>query len=133
MNPKKVVLDTNVIFSALFKKISIPNDIWQMVLNGELKLFYSEEILAEYEEVLSRPKFSIDEEEKNSVLAYVVNFGKKIYPEKSKIGFTDEDDRIFFDVAKQIGAILITGNKKHFPNDPDVLSPAEFMDKYYLE
>jgi hypothetical protein len=39
----------------------------------------------------------------------------------------DESDRKFFDAAKTCGAVLITGNKKHYPPEPFILSPAEFL------
>ena len=39
----------------------------------------------------------------------------------------DESDRKFYDAAKFCNAYLLTGNKKHYPKDPLVLSPAEFL------
>jgi putative PIN family toxin of toxin-antitoxin system len=36
-------------------------------------------------------------------------------------------NRKFFDAAKTCGAVLITGNKKHYPPEPFILSPAEFL------
>jgi hypothetical protein len=43
----------------------------------------------------------------------------------------DETDRKFYDVAKATDAILITGNTKHYPNEPFVLTPAAFVQRYY--
>jgi predicted nucleic acid-binding protein len=40
---------------------------------------------------------------------------------------TDETDRKFFDVAKACEAVLITGNRKHYPQDPLIITPAEFV------
>jgi hypothetical protein len=39
----------------------------------------------------------------------------------------DEDDRPFYEVAKAANAYLITGNLKHFPQEPFILSPADFL------
>jgi hypothetical protein len=39
----------------------------------------------------------------------------------------DEDDRVFYDVARTDEVILITGNKKHYPTSPQILSPAEYI------
>jgi hypothetical protein len=39
----------------------------------------------------------------------------------------DEDDRVFYDSAKLAGAYLITGNAKHYPAQPFVVTPAEFF------
>ena len=43
------------------------------------------------------------------------------------IPFADEDDRKFYEVAKQVNAKLITGNLKHFPEDPLVTTAADFL------
>ena len=40
----------------------------------------------------------------------------------------DETDRIFYDTAKASGAILITGNLKHFPSEPFIMKSAEFLE-----
>jgi hypothetical protein len=42
-----------------------------------------------------------------------------------------QTDRKFYDVAKATDAILITGNTKHYPNEPFVLTPAAFVQRYY--
>ena len=41
----------------------------------------------------------------------------------------DETDRIFYDTAVSSGATLITSNKKDYPNEPFILTPAEFLYK----
>jgi predicted nucleic acid-binding protein len=38
----------------------------------------------------------------------------------------DEDDRIFYDTAKEGDAILITGNFRHYPNEPFIMKPSAF-------
>ena len=43
---------------------------------------------------------------------------------------SDEDDRIFYDIAKASHAILLTGNIKHFPLEPFIVSPADFLKEY---
>ena len=42
------------------------------------------------------------------------------------IKFADESDKKFYEVAKTINCKLITGNKKHFPDEKGILSPGEF-------
>ena len=53
----KVVIDTNVLVSALLKPDSVPDLILSLVLEGEIILCLSEPIATEYEEVLRREKF----------------------------------------------------------------------------
>ncbi|MCL2662882.1 MAG: hypothetical protein FWE83_06060 [Oscillospiraceae bacterium] len=36
-------------------------------------------------------------------------------------------DRIFYDTAIASGAVLITGNTKHFPDEPIIMTPSEFL------
>jgi putative PIN family toxin of toxin-antitoxin system len=52
----KVVLDTNVLVSALLKRDSIPGRLLQAVWDGNLDLVLSEPLLAELHEVLNYPK-----------------------------------------------------------------------------
>jgi hypothetical protein len=42
----------------------------------------------------------------------------------------DETDRKFYDVASACGALLITGNLKHYPSEPFIISPAGFLAGY---
>ena len=53
----KVVIDTNVLVSALLKPDSVPELILSLILEGEMVLCLSEPIATEYEEVLKREKF----------------------------------------------------------------------------
>ncbi len=41
------------------------------------------------------------------------------------VPFADESDKKFYEVAKHCNAVLITGNKKHFPDDPIVKTVQE--------
>lgn len=55
---QRIVIDTNVIVSALIQR-GYPNLIInEPFIEQKLQLCVSEELLAEYYEVLSRPKFS---------------------------------------------------------------------------
>ncbi|MCQ2072302.1 MAG: PIN domain-containing protein [Bacteroidaceae bacterium] len=54
------------------------------------------------------------------------------YPGKKDAGgnvFPDPKDIVFYEVAlSKEGSFLVTGNIKHFPKDPIVVTPAEFLD-----
>jgi len=62
------------------------------------------------------------------LLSEVAKNGIIIDAPKSSIPFIDEDDRKNYDTAKASGSILVTGNKKHYPDEQIVLSPAEFLE-----
>jgi predicted nucleic acid-binding protein len=52
--------------------------------------------------------------------------------EPQKIKFTDEDDKIFYDVYKSSDAeYIITGNKKHFPQKNNIIIPREYIELNY--
>ena len=51
-------------------------------------------------------------------------------PESLADVFLDEADKKFYEVAKFCGAVLVTGNLKHFPKDPLVMSVTDFLDRY---
>jgi len=50
----KVVVDTNVIVSALINTNGLPAKILSLVLNEKVKVLYDNRIIFEYSEVLSR-------------------------------------------------------------------------------
>ena len=55
-----VVLDTNVVVSASLSENGLEASVLLLTLTGQLTLFVSEIILAEYEGVLHRKKFPLD-------------------------------------------------------------------------
>jgi putative PIN family toxin of toxin-antitoxin system len=125
---KRAVLDTNIIVSALLSGKGNPGKIVDLFLAGELKLFYSDEILEEYADVLYRPHLRIPIGDANAAIAAIRQHGEKIWSIPSVHAMTDEDDRVFYDVAVSAKAYLITGNTKHYPNEPFILTPAAFWE-----
>jgi transcriptional regulator with XRE-family HTH domain len=49
------------------------------------------------------------------------------------VSMIDERDRKFYDAAKTAGAILITGNSRHYPDELFIVTPAAFVQRYYSE
>lgn len=58
----RVVLDTNIIVSALLHPLGPPAQVLMLALGGSIQLCVSGSIYAEYEEVISRPRFQRREE-----------------------------------------------------------------------
>jgi putative PIN family toxin of toxin-antitoxin system len=128
----KIVLDTNVLVSALLSPQGLPSKILGLVLNGTLKLLYDNTILAEYTDVLNREKLNIDKELINSIIDFIKSEGEYIIAEPQKIKFDDEDDKIFYEIYKSGEAnYLITGNKRHFPKEEKITMPGEFIELNY--
>lgn len=126
------VIDTNVIVSSFLQPGSIPNQVVNAATEGIIIPLVSEEILAEYEDVLTRNKFKID---KTLIDEFFQEINQRaIYLDRtiSEETFIDEDDIVFYEVAltgkKEKETYLITGNKKHFPVKSFVVTPREMMD-----
>jgi putative PIN family toxin of toxin-antitoxin system len=130
----KIVLDTNVIISAALSPTGNCEKIINTIDdNEEIQLFYSADILAEYEKVLSRKHLRINLIKQTAYIEAIKNAGIEIEPAVSDISLPDETDRIFYDAAHDVGAILITGNKRHYPDEDFIMSPAEFLQMFERE
>ena len=57
-----VVIDTNVLVSAVLKSHSVPGSIVELAFDGPIIPILNEAIEKEYREVLSRPKFHLPED-----------------------------------------------------------------------
>lgn len=126
----QVVIDTNILVSALWSKNGAPARIISMVINGSIVPCYDYRILSEYREVLRRPKFQFSNGEINSLLDWIESCGRSVVADPIEESFTDEADKKFYEIAKFCQAKLITGNIKHFPQDPLVVTVAEFLEEY---
>ena len=126
----KIVMDTNIIVSAFLNPKGTPGEILSRVLTKKLILCYDNKIFSEYTEVLTRSKFGFDLELINDFLEFVRSSGEYIVAEPQKIKFTDEGDKIFYDVYKSSEAgYLLTGNARHYPQEKNILIPNEFKKK----
>lgn len=64
MSRPRIVLDTSVLVSAALKPLGQPAQVIYMIAFRAVALCVSKDVLAEYREVLARPKFShLDSEE----------------------------------------------------------------------
>ena len=122
-----VVLDTNVIVSALWTPNGKAAYIVNQVIAGNLKLCHDYRILTEYREVLSRPKFKFSSWQINFLLETFEKDGISVIPQPlTNIPFADESDKVFYEVAKFCSAPLVTGNLKHFPQDDCIIKVTDF-------
>lgn len=126
-----IVIDTNVFVSALLSSDNKSFYILEKVIDGTYTLCYNEEIIDEYKTVLSRKKFNIEKTKISYLISFIRLKGIYILEcKKSSISFPDESDRVFYDIAMQSDAILITGNTKHFPKHKHIITVATFYNRY---
>jgi putative PIN family toxin of toxin-antitoxin system len=129
MSTVYAVFDTNVLISALLSKREDSPTVLLLnhVLDGRIVLVYNEEIVSEYQEVLHRDKFGFSDERIKTVLE-VVRTGLCLGRTPSNEIFPDQDDAVFYEVAlSKEGTFLVTGNFRHFPKSPIVVTPAEMI------
>ena len=127
------VYDTNVIVSALWTPQGKASALLREVISGKVNLCFDERMMSEYREVLLRPKFRFSASLVNSILELVQSTGLSVVPPTiSNIDFPDEEDIAFFEVAQFCNAPLVTGNLKHYPFDPLVITVSDFYETYIL-
>ena len=84
--------------------------------------------MAEYEEVLSRTHFHISPLKRQYLFEYILQKGVAAERVSVDTLFTDESDRVFYEVAlSKEDSFLVTGNLKHFPIDPRVVTPVQML------
>lgn len=125
------VIDTNVLVSALMTKSeeSTVIKVINAVLDGRITPLYNNDIIDEYREVLSRKKFKFRPELCNALVTMLQNCGINSERVPFDEVMPDESDRVFYEIAlSKDNAYLITGNLKHFPRTPIVVTPAEILE-----
>ncbi len=114
--PLKLILDANLVVTAFLNPDGLERLVLNLSLSDQAELFISPEILAEYEEVLSRKKFNIDSKLLHAALKHIKNKATMIEPRLKVSASSDPDDNKFLECAETVSAdYLVTGNKRHFP------------------
>ena len=124
----KAVIDTNILVSALWSAIGNASTIINLILRDKIVPCFSQRILNEYRAVLARPKLAFPAGQVDELLTEITDRGLLVTVLPSTIAMPDESDRKFYDTAKFCDAYLITGNIRHYPKDPLIISPAGFLE-----
>lgn len=125
------VIDTNVLVSAVLRWDSVPGCVLEHAFVGNIIPLLNEQIINEYAEVLTRPKFHFDREKVNVIIDGMVKRGIFVDPEDTGIVLPDPKDAVFYEIVmekrKHDDAFLVTGNTKHFPTEPYIVTPREML------
>ena len=130
-----VVIDTNVIVSALLaqdRQRSVPFAILESVFLGKITPVLSKEIMAEYVSVLNRDKFGFNKELVKTILEELKVQGVWVTPNRTKKVLPDPKDVCFYEAAviyEDIGACLVTGNMRHYPDCSFAVTPAQLKER----
>ena len=113
MGKKKLVLDTNILISALGWK-GKPNEIFRKVLDEEFELIISRKQIEELKEVMNYPKFSFAEEQKSRFITLLLNVAKVVeISNKLKVIKEDPDDDVILETAVENNADFIISGDDH--------------------
>ena len=103
------------------------------MFNGETIPLVNEEILAEYRDVLARKKFRFPPDLVEIILTRLAACSLNIFSVSEDFPeIADPKDRCFYAVTmlerQSEDALLVTGNIRHFPVKPFVVTPAKFVE-----
>jgi len=112
----RVVLDTNVVVSALLKPQGLEDQVLRLGLAGRIQLHVSKAVLAEYALVLPRPRLKLEPQEITRALGKLREASTLVHPAFILKLSPHEPDNRFLECAEAAAAdYLVTGNTKHFP------------------
>ena len=135
---QKIVIDTNVIVSSLIQR-GYPNLIIKdLFIEQKFQLCISDELMAEYYEVLARPKFSKFHPFFISAEALLVEIeakATKYCPTITLELISDDDDNMILELADEcLADFVITGNTTDFTfptyKQTKIVTPKEYWDSY---
>ena len=128
----KVVLDTNVLVSGLLTGAGACGRILDLTVDGALGLCIDGRILQEYRDVLGRAELAIGRAEAEEILNFIEHSAEPVAAVPLAAELPDPEDLPFLEVAATGQAILVTGNRRHFPKrrcaPVNVVSPRELLD-----
>lgn len=126
-----VVFDTNVFVSYFWSsnETSAVKVVVRKITQNEVIPVFSDEIMMEYIDVLTRKKFGFSEYKICLFLKLIRVNGLHVNPTPTSAPFTDASDKPFYDAAVAAGAWLVTGNTKHFPKENFIVSPREYLER----
>lgn len=130
----KIVLDTNVLISALVFPGGKPDKILDRVRQGEMELVLSPFILSEFGRVL-RDKFGFSKREADDSIHAVRVMARLITPNEqiSVIAAKEDDNRILECAVAAQADFLVTGDKQHLLplgtyRGVQIVAPARLLD-----
>lgn len=131
--------DTNVLVSSLLAR-NPDSATWRvadLIADGKVTPIFSNDILTEYEDVLNRAKFNFSKTAIEKLIRMFRQFGQNIEPLATNEPFeADPDHKVFYEVvmakreqnSENEDSYLVTGNLRHFPIRPFIVTQAELIE-----
>ena len=131
MLPLRIVLDTNIVVSAALRPYGLQRTVFLLALTKPARTYVSQEILAEYRNVLARPVLKIAKGLQQRLLQLIRNRAQMVRPSYRLEVTSDPEDNKFLECADAARAdYLITGNQRHFPRfwkNTKIITSREFI------
>jgi putative PIN family toxin of toxin-antitoxin system len=130
----RIVLDTNVVVSGLLSDTSVPAQVLDLCIAGDVMLAVDGRIMREYEDVLMRPELKLPPRDVVEFLG-ILQYAERVVGVPLPLSFPDRADVPFIETAVAGAAdAIVTGNVRHFRAkegrlDIDVLTPREFLSR----
>lgn len=132
----RVVIDTNVFVSSFFG--GVPRKIIDLWKEGKLTLCLSQGIVEEYVEVLNRLGIK-DRKAMEQLIQLFAEGYNSLYAAKTpklQVIEEDPDDDRFLECAVALESKVIASGDRHLKDlgkyfDIEILTPREFIDRYY--
>jgi putative PIN family toxin of toxin-antitoxin system len=135
---QKIVIDTNIIVSSIIQRGYSYQIINGLFIEDKFKLCVSDELLAEYYDVLSRKRFSKYKDfflRAETLLADIETKAIKYFPKIKLQLISDIDDNKILELADECFAdFVITGNTTDFTfpmyKQTKIVTPNEYWESY---
>jgi putative PIN family toxin of toxin-antitoxin system len=98
----KIVLDTNVLVSALLKPNSVPGRILDLVVARQVVVAMDHRIFVEYRDVLYRPEFELPRKEVADLLDFLWYSSERVQSSELATQLPDPEDRMFIEVPLEV-------------------------------
>ena len=132
MIPLRLVIDTNVVVSAVLKPDGLQRTVFLLATTKPARWYVSGPIMEEYATVLARPELKIRKSLRLRFIQLIKNHTYSVAPSRLPQLTTDPDDNIFLECADAARAdYLVTGNRRHFPRfwkKTKIIDSREFLD-----
>ena len=132
MIPLRLVIDTNVVVSAVLKPDGLQRTVFLLATTKPARWYVSGPIMEEYSAVLARRELKIRKSLRLQVMQLIRNHTYSVTPSRLPQLTSDPDDNIFLECADAARAdYLVTGNQRHFPRfwkKTKIIHSREFLD-----
>jgi uncharacterized protein len=135
---QRIVIDTNVVVSGLIQRSYPYHILYDLFVADKIQLCVSDEVMAEYYEVLARPKFARFPDFFARAEALLVDIDRKAERHAPTVKLdliSDKDDNMILELADDcIADFIITGNTTDFTfswyKQTRIVTPKEYWENH---